>query len=395
MPKFLHSGQFDHQPRYRYDLMAAFCVIFLFVMPLLFFNAAYSQATGPAEKSGSDYSDTELRRGERLFRGLTPFESGMHDCASCHYVAPTETINWNPSTYDLAEVWLHDENYQLTRVMNNPGSARLKEDHKGMTITDKEARMLEAYFVKVTSKGSGQLHETPENTALFWLFGLLMALAVVDLLFTKIVRFKFIHVIVILAGLVVHTHYAVAGAIDLGRTENYAPDQPIKFSHKIHAGENKIDCRYCHHIVDESKSAGIPSTNVCLNCHLVVRNGTRSGTFEINKIHRAQQAGMPIEWIRVHRLPDHSFFSHSQHVNAGKLDCTECHGVVEEMDIVKQVEPLSMGWCLDCHRTRKVDFIDNPYYQIYDELHQQIKEGIIDSVTVARVGGQDCMKCHY
>jgi hypothetical protein len=125
-----------------------------------------------------------------------------------------------------------------------------------------------------------------------------------------------------------------------------------------------------------------------------VRNGTNSGAFEINKIHAAEESGEPVEWIRVHDLPDHSFFSHAQHVNAGQLDCTECHGDVENMHIVQQQETLAMGWCLSCHRENAVNF-DNPYYHMYDELHAKIRAGEIDSVVAADLGGEDCMTCHY
>lgn len=343
----------------------------------------------------SKYSKTDLRIGERLFRGLVPFESGLHNCASCHYLAPTENINWNPSAFDLITVWSENENYDLRSVMNIPMSTRLMTDHKGMTITEDEARMLETYFKKVSEQGPGALMAEPRNAVIFWGFGLLMLLALVDLLITKKIKYHFIHVIVLLVGMGVHVQYAVAEGINLGRTPDYAPDQPIKFSHQIHAGENKIDCRYCHHIADHSLSGGIPSTNVCMNCHNVIRSGTKSGSFEINKIHKAADSGEPVQWIRVHNLPNHSFFSHAQHVNAGKLDCAECHGKVEEMHIVRQVEDLSMGWCLTCHRTRKVDFLDNPYFEIYKDLHEDIKTGRLDSVTVARIGGEDCMKCHY
>ncbi len=108
------------------------------------------------------------------------------------------------------------------------------------------------------------------------------------------------------------------------------------------------------------------------------------------------EEGHPVEWVRVHRLPDYVFFSHAQHVGAGKLDCTECHGVVEEMDVLQQFSDLSMGWCIDCHRTRKVDFLDNDYYpETFREYHEKIASGLIDSVTVEQIGGTDCMKCHY
>lgn len=394
MRKHLHTGPIVPGARTSVLRLALFCFIFCLTVPFIFLNSASAQEA-TADKLQGDYTQKELRLGERMFRGLAPFESGLHDCASCHYVAPTENINWNPSAIDLANVWLDKPDYDLKSIMNLPMTMRLMSDHADMTITDEEARMIEAYYVKLIEHGPGTIKNTPVNTALFWLFAVLMTLALIDLLFTKKVKYHFIHGIVLLVGLGIHGNYIYAASVSIGRTQNYAPDQPIKFSHKIHAGNNAIDCLYCHHIAEDSKSAGIPSNNVCLNCHNVVRNGTLSGTFEINKIHKAAETGEPVKWIRVHNLPDHSFFSHAQHVNAGKLDCTECHGAVEEMHIVKQVEPLSMGWCLDCHRTRAVDFAGNPYYEMYEDLHEQLKAGLIDSVTVADIGGENCMKCHY
>jgi hypothetical protein len=393
MRKYLHSGLIPNMSLKCVSHPALFSLIFLLFF--VFKSSAFAQEVAPLDKLDGDYTKKELRLGERLFRGLAPFESGLHNCASCHYVATPENINWNPSAYDMANVWLNSPSYDLKNIMNLPMTARLMKDHSGMTITDEEVRMIEAYYVKLIHNGRGGIKNTPVNTAVFWLFAVLMTLAIIDLLFTKKIKYHFIHGIILLAGLGIHSNYIYAAAVNIGRTPDYAPDQPIKFSHKIHAGDNKIDCLYCHHIAEDSKSGGIPSNNVCLNCHNVVRNGTLSGSFEINKIHRAAETGEPVKWIRVHNLPDHSFFSHSQHVNAGKLDCTECHGEVETMHIVKQVEQLSMGWCLDCHRTRAVDFTDNPYYEIYGKLHEQLKEGLIDSVTVAKIGGENCMKCHY
>src|SRR5690606_24432549 len=125
-------------------------------------------------------------------------------------------------------------------------------------------------------------------------------------------------------------------AMRLGRQQDYAPDQPVKFSHKVHVGENGIDCKYCHTTVEHGKSAGIPATNLCMNCHIIIREGTNSGKFEIAKIVNAVEKGEPIEWVRIHNLPEHVFFSHAVHVGSGKLDCTQCHGQVKEMDIMKQ-----------------------------------------------------------
>lgn len=348
-----------------------------------------------ADYTRGNYSKQDLRRGERLFKGMVPFGSGQHDCASCHYSSRTDTLNWNPSAFDLAQLWQGNENYRIAEKMNNPAGMRMMTDHQGMSITPDEERQIEAYYSEILKKGPGELQAYPVRAFIFWGLGFLMLLALVDLLITKKIKFKVPHVLILIIGLVVHMQFAVAESRSLGRTQDYAPDQPIKFSHLIHAGENEIDCNYCHTISSFSLSAGIPSNNTCLNCHNVIREGTNSGRFEINKIHQAVESGEPIRWVRIHKLPDHSFFSHAQHVNAGKLECQECHGLVEEMHILRQVEDLSMGWCLTCHRDTDVDFLDNPYFQIYKQLHQDIKDGKIDAVKAARVGGEDCMKCHY
>jgi hypothetical protein len=342
-----------------------------------------------------EYTTQQIRRGERLFNGLVPFRSGQHDCVSCHYTQPQEYINWNPSAHELARVWARDSDYDLISIMNSPVSERLIKDHAGMAITPDERHQLEAYFSRLAASTPPPLRAEPNRALLFWGAGILMLLAIVDLLFTRIIRFKALHFVILLVGIAIHSQIAVIEAQSLGRTPGYAPDQPIKFSHQIHSQENNIDCRYCHHIADFSKSAGIPSNNVCMNCHNVVRNGTFSGRFEINKIHYAAESGQPVEWVRIHKLPDHSVFNHSQHVNAGQLDCSQCHGQVETMHIVRQVEDLSMGWCLSCHRDTDVNFTDNPYYEIYQNLHDKIRNGEIEGVTAARLGGDDCMTCHH
>jgi Cytochrome c7 and related cytochrome c len=191
------------------------------------------------------------------------------------------------------------------------------------------------------------------------------------------------------------TYTLVVNSIAIGRSKDYAPDQPVKFSHKIHAGQNGTDCIYCHSSAPYSKSAGIPPVNVCMNCHLLVRNGTRSGTNEIAKVLRTFEEKKPIEWIKVYNLPDHVFFSHAQHVSAGEINCRKCHGNVEENDVIGQVTDMSMGWCIDCHRNTKVNFQGNLFYTQYTDLMEKIKKGEIDSVTVDMIGGIECMKCHY
>jgi len=200
-------------------------------------------------------------------------------------------------------------------------------------------------------------------------------------------------------------YYTVNNAIELGRQQGYAPTQPINFSHELHAGINKIDCQYCHDGARRSKAAVIPAVNTCMNCHKAVGGETETAQKEIGKIYTAagwdpvaqKYTGetQPIEWVRIHNLPDHVYFNHSQHVVAGGVECQTCHGPVEEMAKVEQFSPLSMGWCVNCHRQTEVKFAENDYYKSYDLYHNDLKSGKMDKVTVEDIGGLECQKCHY
>lgn len=339
----------------------------------------------------------EIKRGERLFHGLVRIkgQDGIN-CASCHNTRYIDTLNWNPSAYEIALTSANMDSAEFTEILLDPfGTTRLEQAHEGIQLSPEDVELVQMYLQEV--KETGIEENKPTINKLLKFIGLLLiVLAVlVDLSTKKILKFKAIHLTIILVATYFIIEMVAQEAIALGRSEGYAPLQPIKFSHQVHAGQNKTDCLYCHHTAEQSKSAGIPSVSLCMNCHLVVREGTRSGAFEINKIWKAMNDSISIEWVRVHRLPDHVFFSHAQHVGAGQLDCQECHGPVEDMHVLKQHSDLSMGWCLDCHRTRSVQFLDNEYYDTYEEFHESIKNGEIDSVTVAAVGGAECMKCHY
>jgi mono/diheme cytochrome c family protein len=178
------------------------------------------------------------------------------------------------------------------------------------------------------------------------------------------------------------------GLMDLGMQQGYAPKQPIPFSHKIHAGKYKIDCNYCHTGVNKSKSANIPSANICMNCHNVIKTDSPKlkGLFEAVKNNK------PIEWVRVHNLPDLAYFNHSQHVKVGGLECKTCHGPIEEMEVVQQYSPLTMGWCINCHRETPVNADGNAYYDKLVILH---KEKSKEPMKVKDIGGLECSKCHY
>lgn len=222
---------------------------------------------------------------------------------------------------------------------------------------------------------------------------------------------------------VVGGYFVSKGAINLGRQEGYKPEQPIYYSHKVHAGINQINCLYCHGAAWESKHAAIPSLNICMNCHKAISTYEKGpklyneegeeidGTREIEKLYKYANytpgkpwdpsKAQPVEWVKIHNLPDHVYFNHAQHVNAGKVACQTCHGNIQEMDVVEQKAELSMGWCINCHRETKVNFYNgkdssgNKFYSIYEKFHNDIRNGKMDSVTVKDIGGLECQKCHY
>ena len=202
----------------------------------------------------------------------------------------------------------------------------------------------------------------------------------------------------------------------VGMEQNYQPEQPIAFSHALHAGENQIDCNYCHSSARHSKHSGIPSANVCMNCHMYVDGSEITddagnlkydgeGSPEIAKIYAAigwdsenreyieDYEQQPIKWVRIHNLPDLAYFNHSQHVNAAQLECQECHGPVETMEEVYQYSELTMGWCMNCHRETEVQFNKNEYYQ---DFHEELTEKYHgEKITAEKIGGLECGKCHY
>ncbi len=191
---------------------------------------------------------------------------------------------------------------------------------------------------------------------------------------------------------------AIDGAFTIGVQQGYQPTQPIAFSHEIHAGQYEIDCQYCHTGVRKSKSANIPSANICMNCHTAIKTESE----EIQKIYAAidydPSTGeygdntQPIEWVRVHNLPDLAYFNHAQHVQVGGLECETCHGPIEEMEVVYQYSELTMGWCINCHRETNLNTKGNDYYTKLVELHSETSK---EPMKVEDNGGLECSKCHY
>jgi len=391
--------------------------------------------------------------GERLFK---------QNCASCHAIfkplvgpplANFEThgpwgdrgqlYDWiaNPPAYMAKDQYTKGLQQQYGTMMQAFGSSLTHQDIDA--IVD---YINKAATVGPASPGAQAVSEptAPDNWAIFGVISLIMGIIALVLLGinsnlkklsddkegilradpvpfykNKIYLAFFSVVVFICVG-----YFITKAAIGTGRQRSYEPAQPIYFSHKVHAGINQINCLYCHGNAWESRVAAIPSLNVCLNCHKVIQGyekGPRlfdpegnevNGTREIMKLYKyanfnpanaaSWNASMvkPIEWIKIHNLPDHVFFSHAQHVRAGKIQCQTCHGPVTEMDEIKQFAELSMSWCINCHRTTHVDFdyndsTGNKFYSIYERFHDDIKHHKMDSVTVKDIGGTECQKCHY
>ena len=229
------------------------------------------------------------------------------------------------------------------------------------------------------------------------------------------VRNQFLMIVSALALLLVGAWFLYSYTMQIGVDQGYEPVQPIHFSHKIHAGENGIDCKYCHSSARTSKTSGIPSLNVCMNCHKNISSfeGSKDSVYvehskefysaEIQKLYDAvgwdattqSYTGKekPVKWVRVHNLPDFVYFNHSQHVSVAGVECQTCHGPVETMEIMRQHSPLTMGWCVDCHRQTNVKVEGNDYYK---KIHEELsKKYGVDKLTAAEMGGLECGKCHY
>ena len=381
------------------------------------------------------------------------------NCASCHAVNKKLT---GPALAGVEDRWpdkakLHawiKNNAAVLKSGDKYANDLFVENNKiAMTqfpnITDKEIDAILGYIKTVPAAGAtaaaGAANPAEakgaesDNTLLFGILTLILAVVALTLLqvnanLKKLADKKeglpaiepvpfwrnksyiaFLTVVLFIVG----GYLTSKGAMALGRSKDYQPQQPIYYSHKVHAGINQINCQYCHIGVYQGKQATIPSVNICMNCHMAINEykGDKiyseegeevNGTAEIKKLYK--YAGFeegkpwdatkatPIEWTRIHNLPDHVYFNHSQHVKAGQVACQTCHGEIQKMDEVKQFADLSMGWCINCHRETKVQFKENGFYSIYEKYHQDLKSGKLDStkgITVEKIGGTECQKCHY
>jgi cytochrome c2 len=384
-------------------------------------------------------------------------------CAGCHSVfqkvqGPAlqhleERGQW--SDHKILQQWINDP---VGFMKNDEYTANLKVQMGGVQMTPnadvtlKDVDNIVAYInAEVAKKDQGNDKKGPEEpkednqgAILFGIISLIMAIIAMILMqvnsnlkklsddkegilrpepvafFKNKVYIALVSILLFIVG----GYYLAKGAIGLGRQKNWEPKQPIYYSHKVHAGINQINCLYCHGGAMEGKQASIPSVNVCMNCHKQISEYTKgpklhdengneiNGTNEIMKLYsyagvdpKNPQAfdatkAKEVQWIRIHNLPDHVYFNHSQHVNAGKVQCQSCHGEITAMDEVKQFAELSMSWCINCHRTTNVNFNydstkGNKFYSIYEKFHNDIKAGKMDSVKVENIGGLECQRCHY
>ncbi|MBU3027853.1 c-type cytochrome [Zobellia galactanivorans] len=226
---------------------------------------------------------------------------------------------------------------------------------------------------------------------------------------------QFLVLVTVVFLLLGSAYFAYGWMMQVGVDQGYAPVQPIHYSHRIHAGDNKIECKYCHSSARVSKTSGIPSLNICMNCHKSIyqvadetlEEGKREYGIDYNKEIKKLYAAVgwdeenqkytgesqPVKWVRIHNLPDFAYFNHSQHVSVAGIECQQCHGPVEEMEVMYQYSPLTMGWCVNCHRETDIKVEGNAYYE---KIHAELsKKYGVDKLTAAQMGGLECGKCHY
>ena len=321
------------------------------------------------------------------------------------------------------KAWIKDNN--ALRASGDADAIAIYEEYKGSPMTafpqlsDTDIENLVAYMDADPVKKAGAapmvaVAEVKEEGSSDWItYVVLLIIAGLILWVYLKSNNGFLKIVATIIVLLNIAYFGFTALLDVGVDQGYQPVQPIAFSHRIHAGDNKIDCQYCHSAAKHSKSSGIPSTNVCMNCHKNIAEvseetatAEHSKAFydgEIQKLYKAagwdsenlEYTGEsePIKWIRIHNLPDFAYYNHSQHVTVAGLKCQKCHGPVEEMEEVYQYSPLTMGWCIDCHKETQVKMEGNGYYKnIHEELSKKYR---VDKVTAAQMGGKECGKCHY
>jgi len=426
--------------------------ILLFSLALLlsFSATSYAQdAAAPAAEVAAPAGAGDAAAGKALFNA---------NCAACHKLDAKMT---GPALRGVTErhdtKWLHAWIKDSQKLIKSGDAAAVKvfeENNKSIMtafpqLSDADIDNILAYtseplpakggaekgaVVDTAAEGSGV-----SNNVILGALALVMAMLVVMLFLVNNVlgkiarangieavqkepsvpiwvayaRNQFLVLVTAILLLLASGYFVYGYLMQVGVDQGYQPIQPIHYSHKIHAGDNGIDCKYCHSSARVSKNAGIPSLNVCMNCHKNISEVAEetatpehSKVFydgEIQKLYDAvgwDKAGQkytgvtkPVKWVRIHNLPDFVYFNHSQHVIVAGVECQTCHGPVETLEIMEQFSPLTMGWCVDCHRKTDVKMEGNAYY---DKIHAELaKKYGKDKLTAAEMGGLECGKCHY
>jgi mono/diheme cytochrome c family protein len=422
-------------------MLKGICYASIFLIVMLFSSLAWAQEAAPQDNAspqavpGLDMSEATIAKGKELFVGR---------CQSCHAV--TEQVVIGPGLKGVLErrelPWLLKwiRNSQALIQSGDPIAVQVYNEYNQTQMTsfldlsDDDIKAILAYVksaenqqqqaaAEVTAQTGGGEAAQASGINQYYLMAILIGLVIVLILVLVVLllivslltrflksqnlpeedlevvnekidltapfRSKAFLTMVGVFFLLVVAKAGIDSLMDIGVQTGYAPTQPIAFSHKLHAGKYQIDCQYCHTGVRKGKSANIPSANICMNCHGEIKRGSP----EIQKIYAAIEKNEPIKWVRVHNLQDFVYFNHAQHVQVGQIECQQCHGEVEKMEVVQQRSPLTMGWCIDCHRKTVVKAEGNDYYDRLLQFHKN--NAGKKPMTVEDIGGLECSKCHY
>jgi len=365
--------------------------------------------------------DPKVAIGKKLFQT---------NCAACHkldkkLIGPPLGQMADQRSDEWLKSWIKDNN--ALRASGDQDAIDIFNEYNGMPMTtfpqlsDEDIDAIIAYTTvgDVQKAATTDIAETdaiaqPKSSGNWMSYVVIFVILIIVVWIFIASNNGFLKITTTIFVVLLGTYVLFDWLMDIGIDQDYQPIQPIAFSHKIHSGDNKIDCEYCHSSAKNSKTSGIPSVNVCMNCHKSISEYTGPTTSEkdkafydaeIQKIYNAigwdpeqlayieNYEQKPIKWVKVHNLPDFVYYNHSQHVTVAGLECQKCHGPVEEMDDLYQYSPLTMNWCLTCHMETNVDLKGNGYYaKIHDEF---AKKYGVDKVTIAQIGGKECGKCHY
>ena len=423
-----------------------------FALSLAFSLTSFAQEAAPADATEAPAAS----QGADPVKGKELFNS---NCAACHKLDAKST---GPALRGIAEkhdqAWLYKWIHNSSEMIKSGDAAAVKvfeENNKAVMtsfpqLSEGDIDNIIAYTSEVKAEAPAAAGAVPgaavagqdsgiSNNVILGALALVMAMLVVMLflvnkVLTKVasangiaieptekstpiwkafVKNQFLVLVTSIFLLLASGYFVYGFLMQVGVDQGYAPIQPIHYSHKIHAGDNEINCKYCHSSARVSKTSGIPSLNVCMNCHKNISEVAEStATPEYSKAFYDEQIQklytavgwdkttqsytgktQPVKWVRIHNLPDFVYFNHSQHVTVAGIECQTCHGPVETYEIQKQFAPLTMGWCIECHRKTDVKMEGNEYYtKIHDELSK--KYGV-DKLTAAQMGGLECGKCHY